>query len=611
MAKKKYNANTRIGPTAPPPVLGNTNSDIVQCLTSYKKEAEDNRKGGMNPRDDKWSENSDLYWNRYDFSEKADWQAKETMAEVPAFVDRFAAAMKEALVATSTSFYTVVDPYDQEGDMSGAIKRMMDAWLSTCGRNQLGTPLDFPAVFEEQMKLGAIMACSSVVLWKNDVPGGRVAIEAVDPRDVYLDHTYRNLYRVRTTELELHEVLKMGNIKSGKGEPLYNLADIAMLGQTALDRQRENEELTGHGAQVSSKRNLVTLDEYIATVADPFGNVICDNQLMVVANGEFLIRGPEDNPFWHGRDWLVYAPLVSAPLSVYGRSYMEDFGSLAKVFNELTNLLLDAAYTSALKAFVLVPGMLLDPRQATTGIGPNKQYLLEEGFRAEDFAKELELGTIDAGAITMWQQIKASLAEAARINEIGLGQFAPNSRTSATEIGATMQSSSALVRSVAQTVESRYLNPTLDLGWKTGLQHAKAGDKHLEAAAGAEMYGALLANRRELIKRPLTFQARGISAMIQKSQLLQSLLQLMQIIGSNEALMAAFMQQVDINRLMTLLFDLSNVDITKLQTTQREQTIQNLIAPVMSRASGAPEASGQAQAEMGNVAQTLGIGKRA
>jgi hypothetical protein len=538
MAKKKYNANTRIGPAAPPPVLGNTNSDIVQCLSSYKKEAEDNRKGGMNPRDDKWSENSDLYWNRYDFSEKADWQAKETMAEVPAFVDRFAAAMKEALVATSTSFYTVVDPYDQEGDMSGAIKRMMDAWLSTCGRNQLGTPLDFPAVFEEQMKLGAIMACSSVVLWKNDVPGGRVAIEAVDPRDVYLDHTYRNLYRVRTTELELHEVLKMGNIKSGKGEPLYNLADIAMLGQTALDRQRENEELTGHGAQVSSKRNLVTLDEYIATVADPFGNVICDNQLMVVANGEFLIRGPEDNPFWHGRDWLVYAPLVSAPLSVYGRSYMEDFGSLAKVFNELTNLLLDAAYTSALKAFVLVPGMLLDPRQATTGIGPNKQYLLEEGFRAEDFAKELELGTIDAGAITMWQQIKASLAEAARINEIGLGQFAPNSRTSATEIGATMQSSSALVRSVAQTVESRYLNPTLDLGWKTGLQHAKAGDKHLEAAAGAEMYGALLANRRELIKRPLTFQARGISAMIQKSQLLQSLLQLMQIIGSNEALMA-------------------------------------------------------------------------
>ena len=595
----------------PPAVLGNTNEDIVKVLESYKQEAKYNREGGLNPRDQKWSENMDLYWNRYDFADKADWQAKETMAEVPSFVDRFAAAMKEALVATSTSFYDVVDPYDTDKDLTGAIKRMNDAWLSTCGRNQLGTPLDFPAVFEEQMKLGALAACSSVVLWKNDVPGGRVAIEAVDPRDVLLDHTYRNLYRIRTTELELHDVLKLGNIKSGKGDPLYNLPDLAQLGLRAMEKQRESEELTGHGAQVSSKRNLVTLDEYIATVADPVGNIICENELMVVANGEFLIRGPEKNPFWHGRDWLVFSPLVTAPLSVYGRSYMEDFGSLAKVFNELTNLLLDAAYTSALKAFVLVPGMLKDPRQASQGIAPNMTFLLEEGFRAEDFAKELELGTIDAGAITMWQQIKASLAEAARINEIGLGQFAPNSRTSATEIGATMQSSSALVRSVAQTAESRYLNPTLDLGWKTGLQHAKAGDKHLEAAAGPEMYAALLANRRELISRPMTFQARGISAMIQKSQLLQSLLQLMQIIGSNEALMAAFMQQVDINRLMALLFDLSNIDITKLQTTQRERTIQSLIAPVMERAAGAPAASGQAQAEMGNVAQTLGVGRRA
>ena len=60
------------------------------------------------------------------------------MAEVPSFVDRFAAALKEALISVPSGFYTVSDPADREGDLSQAIKSMTDVWLSTAGRNQLG-----------------------------------------------------------------------------------------------------------------------------------------------------------------------------------------------------------------------------------------------------------------------------------------------------------------------------------------------------------------------------------------------------------------------------------------------------------------------------------------
>lgn len=588
------------------PIPDEQNDEIVRVLEGYRIEAEQNRKSGLNPRDDQWRKNVNLYWNRYDFSQKLDWQAKETMPEVPSFVDRFAASLKEALLATPEGFYTVTDPYDKEGDMAQSIKRMMDASLTTVGRNQLGTPLAFPAVFEEQMKLGAIMACSGVVLWKNDVPGGRVAIETVDPRSVWLDHTYRDLYRVRRVEMDQHELKGLIRMKTSKGNPLFNLNEVdRMVSAIETEAIREREEISGGGAELTSGRKIITMDEYRATVVRPNGEVLKD-QLFVVGNNRFLLRGPEANPFWHNVDWLFFAPLITAPLSVYGRSYMEDFGSVAETFTELTNLILDAVRATALKAYAVVPAMLTNPKQAIEGISPGKTFFLEEGFRADEFARELDLGTLDAGAVQVWQNMKSELSEAAGINEIGLGQFAPKGRTSATEVSMTQTSSSAIIRSVAQTIETRVLDIMLDLAWKTLVQHVRTDDRRMASAAGEELFMALMARRKELIKHPITFQARGISVLIQRGQMLQKLLMLLQVVSQNENLMAAFMQAVDINKLLALLFQLSNVDLTKLQASRREQMIQGLVAPMQERATqGTPSQTGQR--EMSGIAQSLGI----
>lgn len=567
--------------------------DIVSTLESYRREADEVRKGGLNPRDSKWEENLKLYWGRYDFSKKAAWQAREVLPEVPAFVDRFAAALKEALVATPDGFYNVNDPADVENDLSQAIKHMMDMWLETVGTNQTGTPLGFPAVFEEQMKLGALMACSSVVLWKDDVPDGRIAIETVDPRFVWLDHTYRNLYRIRRIEMDRHELFALANAKDSTGKPIFNLEAVSQLVQNVqLTDNSYKEELIGTGQQTTSPRVPIVLDEYLATVLRRDGSVMYDRALCVVANGRFLIRGPEANPFWHEQDWLVFTPLVTTPLSVYGRSYMEDFGAVAQTFNELTNMILDAVFTSAMRAFVMVPEILANPEQVVEGIWPNKIFALEAGYKPEDFAKALELGNLPPEAVTVWQTIKAELREAANINEIGMGQFAPKGRTSAAEVQGTQESSSAMIRSVAQTIETRWLNPTLNLIWKTGLQHATSGDKRLSAAAGPELYTQLYARRRELIKRPMTFHAQGISKLIQKSKTLRALMQALQILASNPLLLQEFLKVADMHRLVELIFELSDIDLSKLQLSQRDMLMRQVVQSFQQAAGGAPGAPG-------------------
>jgi hypothetical protein len=540
------------------------------------------------------------------------------MPEVPTFVDRFAAATKEALVASPTGFYDVVDPADREGDLTNAVKRATDVWLSTCGRNQTGTALAFPAVFEEQVKLGALMSCSSVVLWKTDMGAGRVAIETVDPRMVWLDPTYRNLYRIRRTEMDKHELRKMATQKDGKGRAIYNLAAVdSMVAHIEMEDQRRREELTGGTQNLSSTREPVTLDEYIATVVDSSGNVLADNALMVVGNRKFLVRGPEKNPYWHGKDWLVNAPLVTTPLSVYGRSYMEDFGSMAKTFNNLTNMLLDAAYTSSLKAFAVVPSMLLDPSQLSGGVSPNKAFFLEEGFRAEDFMKAIELGSLPPEAITIWQAIKSELREAADINEVGLGQFAPKSRTSATEISSTQESSSALIRSIAQTLEARFLNPVLDLVWMTGLQHVGPNDPMIRAAMGEELFKAIYSRRKELISRSVTFQAKGISTLIQKSRMLKSLLFLMQTLAQSDMMLQEFLKVADMGKLVKLLFELSDIDLTKLEISQREKLMASVANPIQQAGAAASQrlagqgggASNPNTAQLQSTVQQMGLAR--
>lgn len=604
--------NDALPPAVPLPTLSvsDTDQQILNVLAGYRREADDARKNGPNPRDAKWASNLDLYWGRYDMSKKAAWQAHEVMPEVASYVDRFAAAMKDALAAGD--FYTVEDPYGTEQDLADAVKRTLDVWLTTIGRNQVGTLLDFSAVFEEQMKMGALTAAAGVVLWKNDVPGGRVAFETVDPRMVWLDPTYRNLYRIRRSEVDLSELQEMAKMTTRKGFPLFRLEAIQQtVAQVAMTELALREQMSGHGQQTTSTRRPVVLDEYIATVVGNDGRVIAKDAVIVVANEKYIIRGPEANPFWHGKDWLVYTPFVTAPLSVYGRSYMEDFGSIAKTFNEMTNLLLDAARSSSIPAYVMVPDMLKDASQATGGLTPGKTYFLEDGYQLSEFAKRIETGSLDQSGYQMWQALKNELSEAAGINEVGLGQFAPKGRTSATEVNSSQANSSALVKSVAQTVETRLLSPVLDLTWKTGLQHVKSGNLRMAQAVGAEWWSAMMGRRREFVSAPITFRADGISALIRRQSRLQQLLQVLQVIGQNQQLAQAFMQLIDINKLVKMLFWLSNVDLQKLEPSQRDRMVQGLtqqLGQTQQAAQQAGQPSPPAVAAMTPAIQGLGLG---
>lgn len=566
---------------------------IVTILNGYRLEAENARELDVGLRDRVWQNNIDLYWNRYDFSEKQAWQATEVLPEGAQFPNRFAATMRQALTRDG-EFFTVKHPADPNGNISPVVTKLMNLFLERCGRNATGHPVEFGAVFEDVMKLSAMMAANSAVTYKERDGEGYVAIDAIDPRETYLDPTGRNLYRINRTYMDLHEVEALAGMKDGKDNSLYNVENIEKLTSFGESEDTEDrEDLAGHGEKTTSTREPVRIDEYLCDLIDNDGNERYSNYLFVVANDQHLIRGPEKNPFWHKQDWIVFAPPISVPLSVYGKSYMEDWANLARTFNELTNLIIDAVHTNSMNAFIGNPTALEDPSQMEEGIHPNKIFYMEEDADIRQVLESLELGRLPAEAITLWQALKKELQEGAMFSEIALGQLSRGEKT-ATEISESQQGSATTLQSIAKNIESNYLEPTLQLVWQTGLQHLHKMKDQVIPVIGQENYDMLIKRRKDFIRDKITFKVDAISGLIERNEKFRKIMSLLQIVSSNELLLKAFMQNADINTLVAKIFQLNGIDLNELQPNQQQQAVQSTVDTLNQRNEAAQQVQSDA-----------------
>lgn len=526
--------------------------EIVACLNSYRMEAENARNSGWNDRDTRWKDNIDLYFNRFDFSNRAEWQSQIAMPEASLYIDRWAAALRAALIVPGQWFTLNCPP-----ELEPAYRKFLQFYLDRCGTLPTGQWTSFGRVFEDQAKLAALMACAGTVTWESrPIGGGRCRVDSADPREVLLDPTGRCLYRCRRSKVDYYQLLAEAKANPG----LYDMDELENLGPYGGDETDvDKEDLIGHGTEDgTTARRPILKDEYLAVILDDAGNdVYGGRQLCVVANGSHLIRGPEPNPYWHGNDWTFFAPAITVPLSVYGRTYVETWGDIAKAFVAMTNLILDAGYMAAMKAFAMQPEALQDADQAKDGIYPNKVFLLQSGNDPSQFIQEIDLGNLSTAAVEVWQALKHELREGAATNDLDLGQSVPKGDVTATEISEVRKGGSDLIKAIAASLEEGCVDVILNLVFQTALQHISEDDTDLRRYIGEEYFNAFLARRQELAAQPPSFQARGISGLIDRQQKLSAMLQIVQALGSSQILQQALLQSMDfikfVNQLIILL----------------------------------------------------------
>lgn len=570
--------------------------DLLTVLRSYWDEAREARASGPHPRDPVWSANWDAYWSRYDAGKKAEWQAQSVMPEVPNFVDRFVASLRVALTQAAR-FFEIRDLSNRKGLLTPLMTRFVEVLLERSGTNTSGQPIGFESTFGEAMKAGAMMMIAGAVSIKD----GRVRVEAVDPREIYLDPKGRGLYRIRHQEKDFSEVQSWKKMKDSRGRALYKNKVIDKLASHIVEENKlEREMSSGHGQGKGGVwRKPIMVDEYLCTIIDLDGKMIAKNQLIVVANEKFIIRGPEKNPFWHGKDWIVVTPTIQVPFSVYGRSYVEGFRQLADTFTEITNLIIDSGFSSAIKAHMVWEAALADTNQIQDGIAPGLTITADEDWPpGQDFVKSIESGDFSAALIPIWQAMKAELREGAGANELSLGQVPPKGDITATEIDASTAGSNTLNASLARDVDTTWLSPILELVFMTGLQHFDPEkDPELAAELGEELSAMIVAARQDLRSRKFSFVADGLSSAIRRGSKLKSLLGALNVIGGSETLARAFLQNHSIEKLIEQLLLLFDIDPKTLEKTEQEKKIdleRQVRAAQAEMAGGGPEAGAAA-----------------
>lgn len=83
--------------------------------------------------------------------------------------------------------------------------------------------------------------------------------------------------------------------------------------------------------------------------------------------------------------------------------------------------------------------------------------------------------------------------------------------------------------------------------------------------------------------------------MIQKANQLKAMLGIMQMISGNPLLVQMFMQEISLEKLVNKLFELSNIDLSKLKLSQREKLIRQVSDPMQ----GLPGAQPMGQGSQG------------
>jgi hypothetical protein len=588
------------------------NAELAKCLTAYNTES---RQGRLN-RDIVWRKNKDVYWQRYDFSKKLPHQFKLVMPEGPLFVERFAAAMKEALLR-SQDFFTVEipdslksrEPWSKGFDQF--VKKVILYWLDRCGDWIPDASRGFPAVFEDIAKNGAMAMMAATVTWEEvekevvtyeGIPSvipsgdgyrlgpprglgrvrkkvGMVAVKPVDPTLVWYDPTGRGLYRRIRRTVDYWQLLEMAEARDEEGNFIWDRAEIERLrGSNDPQQEQDRMRITNETAiPTASVRRETILDEYLGTIIDYDGKAIAKNALTIMANESVIIRGPEINPYLHGRDWLVATPLIRVPGFPYGKSYMETWTDIIGTFTEFTNALLDIAYRSGIKAHAGDIAQCENPDDLMNGLVSGLFIPLVEGADPQRFVQEIELGNFSPELIGLWSLLKNEAQEGAVLNDLLMGQVIPGRRT-AQEVSQTWEASAAFIRAIAQTVENNFLTPLIELIWFVALQHMDFMDNaDLRSSMPEDLQWVFELpddQRQEMFSGSLSIKVKGISAVLERELTRQAMMAATGIIFQSRDITQMAMQQFDVLNFITEVFRQFNVDSSKFFIPPSDQQLQ-------------------------------------
>jgi hypothetical protein len=382
------------------------------------------------------------------------------------------------------------------------------------------------------------------------------------------------LYEIEDMEVDYFTLLEM----SEGDDAIYDRAAVervsknGIASETAADKSRE----TGQDVTNSGHRPKVKVTEFWGTMLDRDGCVVYENCVAAVANDTVLIRKPEPNPLWHQRSPYNASPLMEVANSVWHKAPMDAPTMHNRAMIEFYNLLTDAAMKQVHAISQLRKDMLDNPSQVANGIRPG--MTLTVNSMLPPGAKVLESLTavqIPAEALNIMNIMAQEFNASAMTNDLRQGVM-PFRAVKATEVVEASQTITSVFQGMAKNYEARQSTPELELAWMTTAQNwdkiskaefvslfgPKRGEE-LSQLAPEDVFAATV--------NGFKFRVYGVSLTLAKSADFRKLMQLLQTVYAQPALLEEFVKKYDPAKLLGEIMTALDIDKYKLEIPVADQ----------------------------------------
>lgn len=548
----------------PPDPFAGVRDALVQATKHTYQKWDEARQGYLSDTDRVWKR----YLNEWDWSGKKDWQSQKNIPKITMAVERLVATMSR-LLTMSKKWFDVKALSPKKDPWINFVREWMEFQLSH-------PKVNFRKVLKQAIKVGLLANILAVLVTyetngivnpehaaggpapeatadfvdqmsntlfdapaedKSGEPSGFMRLEVLNPRKILLDPTgrKRGLIIVRHyTKAEFRYEAKE-----------RNWIDVEQVIESCAPRfDKLQKEATEKGVASPALQDDIEIWEcFFDHLPDEKGEeaVPMRNFHFIMANEEFVVQEPIENPFWHGEIPVVVCGLLDVPFSVYHKSPVGISLEAIECWVEFLNMIIDhyrfvAAGVKEINVAALHPD---ESFENVRKVFPGRTYL-KNG--PDPVITPVEPGQLSAEMMPFMQLLGAEIGEGTAMRDAMEGPPRTRQKMSAMEYTSRIADAGVLLDSIFEHIQDDLLVPMLTMLYKNSLQFTPMDiwtefiknrqerfpliAKELEALKGMGPEA-----RFEMLASDLQFQTNVFSAIFDRQQEIESATFLAGIIG--------------------------------------------------------------------------------
>lgn len=373
---------------------------------------------------------------------------------------------------------------------------------------------------------------------QEDVLEGNLTMNAVDPYFFYwLPGSKFNRWTGTIEEMEVPKWQLMEMAELGAFDPKM----IEQIGPMLIPEYQRQVylrfgEMPRGPSGPTTDTGIIKLTEFYGPLVIE-GKMIEKNAHIIIANDTWVLKNGKNDKWFGKPPYCAFSPL-QLPFRAEGVGLVENVRQVDRALNQIVNLGVDTLMFRLMPLFEYTPDVYENPEDLRNGITPGK--MLRRNTLAignEMGIKPVQFEDLSAGATQMAGILDRAHQEGGLVSELQQSLPRWSGAQTATETEAIQQNQNSFFGSLAADIEQYALQPIIKMAIDIIMQYIDtANDPRVASVLGVDQ--AILAGMThpeiyEMISGDYDIKVTGLTDQIEKAEMLQNLIQLMNIVGQN------------------------------------------------------------------------------